>query len=137
MAEGMEERFERRIDALDAVFAFMEEFFASRGISESNAFHASFIVEELFTNAVKYSPGGKEIALELERKDDELTIRLTDFGVEPFDPTGAPDVDTTLPLEARKIGGLGLHLIKRMARDVSYDYKDKNSTITIKMGLED
>jgi anti-sigma regulatory factor (Ser/Thr protein kinase) len=42
-----------------------------------------------------------------------------------------------LPLEARKIGGLGLHLIKRMARDVSYDYKDKNSTITIKMGLED
>ena len=41
-------------------------------------------------------------------------VTLTDYDVEPFDVTQAPDADIDLPIEQRKPGGLGLHLIRRL-----------------------
>jgi len=38
----------------------------------------------------------------------------------PFDPTQAPVVDTSLPLEKKPIGGLGIHLIRRAMDEMSY-----------------
>ena len=42
-------------------------------------------------------------------------MTLTDYDVEPFDVTAAPDADVDLPIEQRSPGGLGLHLIRRLA----------------------
>jgi anti-sigma regulatory factor (Ser/Thr protein kinase) len=39
-----------------------------------------------------------------------------------FDPTHGPEVDTTAPLEARKPGGLGLHLVRKLADAIEYRY---------------
>jgi len=47
---------------------------------------------------------------------------LTDYDVEQFDVTRAPDAETDLPIEQRKPGGLGLHLIRRMVDSMNYEY---------------
>ncbi len=57
-------------------------------------------------------PGGVEMA-------------LTDYDVEQFDVTRAPDADIDLPIEQRKPGGLGLHLIRRMVDSMKYEYSQE------------
>lgn len=133
----MEESFPRQVDALPAVFDFVEGFCAKAGIPDSLVPNINLVVEELFINAVRHSPDGAGVGLRLETDGDEIVICLTDRDVEPFDLTKAPEVDTAAPAEARRVGGLGIHLIRKLSRDVSYEYKDRNSLITVRMALED
>lgn len=128
----MEQTFDRRIDALEEIAAFVDSFVASARLGDQESFDLNLIVEELFTNMVKYnSEGTHPVSVRLDRKGDELVICLTDTDVERFDITEAPPVDTTLPLEARKIGGLGLHFIRQIADRITYEYKNRNSRITV------
>jgi serine/threonine-protein kinase RsbW len=53
-----------------------------------------------------------------------VEVTLTDYDVEAFDVTRAPDVDVGAPIEARRPGGLGLHLIRRMVDAIEYRYSD-------------
>ncbi len=134
----MEKRFKRDINTLPDVFDFIDQFAASDGIDGSVILTMKFVAEELFTNLVKYniSDDQSDIAISLELAGPRFIMRLIDFGVEPFDVTAAPDFDTTLPLEQRKPGGLGLHLVKKMVTDIQYEYKDRKSTITVTKNLE-
>ena len=49
---------------------------------------------------------------------------LTDYDVDFFDVTRAPDVNIALPIEQRRPGGLGLHLIRRMLDSLEYQYSE-------------
>jgi sigma-B regulation protein RsbU (phosphoserine phosphatase) len=123
--------FRRSYDSLAGIFQFIEDFLAGRSIDSSLREPVCFIVEELFTNMVKYNPEAvRDIALALGQTDTALTVRLTDFDVAPFDVTRAPAVDITKPLEEREIGGLGLHLVRQMADTIRYEYADGRSTVT-------
>ena len=48
-----------------------------------------------------------------------LFFVLSDAG-KPFDPTLVPDADVTLPAEERRIGGLGIFLIRQIMDSVEY-----------------
>jgi anti-sigma regulatory factor (Ser/Thr protein kinase) len=128
----MQKRFRREVGSLDAIHQFVADFMTANAITEVNAFDVELIIEELFTNMIKYRcEGVHDVAVELERRQAELVIRLADFDVEPFDPTQAPPVDTTLPPERREIGGLGLHLVRSLSDSVAYEYEDRTSRITV------
>jgi len=108
------------------------EFLESSGLPAPAAFELDLVIEELFTNMVKYAPhGAPEIEIGLTRLGPDVVIVLRDFDVEPFDPTRAPRADVGRPLGERPAGGLGLHLVRRIARDLRYDYRDRSSTITV------
>jgi anti-sigma regulatory factor (Ser/Thr protein kinase) len=127
--------FVRSFDALPAIVDFTAESFASEGIDPSLRPVVDLALEELFTNMVKYSnTSNAEVRIEVTGVADGVEISLTDFDVEPFDVTRAPDVDTTLPIEARRPGGLGLHLIRRMLDSIDYEYKKdgRQSRITFR-----
>jgi phosphoserine phosphatase len=128
--------FGRSYDSLDAVFQFVEDFLRARSIDMNLREPVNFIVEELFTNMVKYNPGNEhDIALSLGCTAQVLTVRLTDFDVDPFDVTRGPKVDIDKPLQERQIGGLGLHLVRKMADTLRYEFADRRSTITFTMAL--
>jgi sigma-B regulation protein RsbU (phosphoserine phosphatase) len=123
--------FRRSYDSLGPIVEFIAGFLAARSLDAELREPVSFIVEELFTNMVKYNPGNEhDIALSLGHTPERLTVQLTDFDVEPFDVTKAPMVDIDKPLHERPIGGLGLHLVRRMADTLQYDYAERRSTIT-------
>jgi serine/threonine-protein kinase RsbW len=49
----------------------------------------------------------------------ELSVEVADQGVE-FNPLNAEPPDLTVHLEARPIGGLGIHLVKTLAQSLAY-----------------
>jgi len=132
----VQQYFPRSFDSLDGIFRFIGDFLAARSLDEELYRPVCFIVEELFTNCVKYSAGGRhDIALSLGHTPEQLTVQLTDFDVEPFDVTRAPMVDVDKPLEEREAGGLGLHLVRQMVDTLQYEYAGGRSTITFTRAL--
>lgn len=131
----MQKKFTRSYDSLEQIFEFTERLFSSRNVAESLRFPVHFVMEELFTNMVKYNPGNdNDILLDLDMTEDGVTVSLTDYDVDAFDVRVARNVDVAAPLAKRKVGGLGLHLIQKMVDTLEYDHADRQSTVTFTKG---
>jgi phosphoserine phosphatase len=117
--------FARSFASIEAMVAYSRETFDRQGIDRRLLATVDFVVEELFTNMVKYATGStRDVRMAVAAIDGGVEVTLTDYDVEPFDVTRAPDVDVGAPVEARRPGGLGLHLIRRMVDAIEYRYAD-------------
>ena len=133
----MQKKFTRNYDSLEEIFEFTELFFEKESIEESVRYPVHFVMEELFTNMVKYNPGkSSDILLHVDNTDRGITVSLTDYDVDAFDVTAARNVDIESTVHERKVGGLGLHLIKKMVDSLEYDYENRQSTITFTKGID-
>jgi serine/threonine-protein kinase RsbW len=130
-------RFPRNVAALARIHEWTAEFLAAHGFPAEAAFDVDLLIEELFTNMVKYHRDAtEEIEIGLAAAGPEVTIVVRDFGVDAFDVTQAPEVDPGMPMEERRRGGLGLHFVRQLADTIRYDYADRNSTVTVTKRLE-
>jgi anti-sigma regulatory factor (Ser/Thr protein kinase) len=128
-------RFPRAIGSLPLLVAFVREFFAERPLDPERAFDVDLVLEELFTNMVRHARGGtSEIEVGLAADDGVLTLRLRDQGVEPWDPGEAPPVDVNRPLDERRPGGLGIHFIRQLTRDLRFEHVDGATIVTAVLG---
>jgi anti-sigma regulatory factor (Ser/Thr protein kinase) len=131
----MHKKFLRSYESLEAIYEFTEKILASRDLSQSIKFPVHFAMEELFTNKVKYNPkNSNDILLDVSTDDESITVSLTDYDVDAFDVTATREVNVSAPLEHRKPGGLGLHLIQKMVDTLKYEYSDRQSTVTFTKG---
>jgi len=117
--------FPRRIEALAEIFAFAARAFERERIPEPLRSDVEFVLEELFTNIVKYGRGRAPVTIDIRAIADGVEATVTEPEAERFDITRAAPVDTTLPAEQRRPGGLGLHLVARLADFVKYDYSEE------------
>lgn len=132
-----ERRYRRDIASLQAMFEFVSEFLATREIPSSNAFVPHLVLDELFTNALKYRTGGDDtVAVRIGLDGENIVLSFVEFGVEPFDITGIPDPDLSGPIEERQAGGMGIFLVKRLADHVTYEHRDGVSTTRITKRVE-
>jgi serine/threonine-protein kinase RsbW len=128
--------FARSIDSLAEIFAFVRSLLEAHGVGGADAYAIDMTIEELFTNMVKYNAlGCGSIGLEIECNADAVNCRLTDPDSERFDMTQAPDVDIHQPVEQRRPGGLGIHLVRRMVDALNYDYAGRCSRISFRRTL--
>ena len=133
----MEQKFKREIRSLEKIFDFISGFSTANRIGDSDVFVIKFVVEEIFTNMVKYnSMSNKDILVSLRRHSNTLSISLIDFDVDPFDLTKTEEIDIHQSLRERKVGGLGLHLVKKMVDKVEYEHKNRESKVTLTKTLE-
>jgi anti-sigma regulatory factor (Ser/Thr protein kinase) len=129
-----------RIEDLLRVNALFESFATQHDISGRLRYHLLVSIEEILTNIIKYGfdeAGVHPIHITFRRVEDQIEMEFEDRGRE-FNPLeiGEPDLD--IPLEERKLGGLGIHLVKKMVDEAKYRRegdrnilllrKDKNST---------
>jgi sigma-B regulation protein RsbU (phosphoserine phosphatase) len=88
-------------------------------------------LEEAVCNVIMYAyPEGEKgtAELTLDMVDGRIHATLCDSGL-PFDPLQRPEVNLDVSLEERQIGGLGIHLIKEIMSEVSYEYKDGKNVL--------
>ena len=68
--------------------------------------------------------------VEIDKKSDRIVIRFEDGG-KPFNPLKQKKPDTNLSWRKRRIGGLGIFLVRRKMDDVRYVYKNGKNVLTI------
>ena len=95
-------------------------------------------IDELFGNIAKYAyaPGTGKATVRFESEKDPLSVSISfiDSG-KPFDPLEQEEPDTSLSAQERKIGGLGIFLVKKTMNSVEYEYKDGKNILTIRKNL--
>lgn len=93
----------------------------------------SIAVDEIYSNIINYS--GAELAtISYEIKDGKLYITFTDDGI-PYNPLKAEEPDVTLSAEERKIGGLGIFMVKKMTESMEYTYEDEKNILKLVIAL--
>ncbi|MCY3877730.1 MAG: ATP-binding protein [Rhodobacteraceae bacterium] len=96
-------------------------------------FTIRLMLEELVLNAVSYGSEDKSVTIHLELKSeaDMVRIEMSDDGhaFNPFEDAPSPDLDSGV--EQRRVGGLGVHLVKTMADEISYRRLDDMNRIMI------
>ena len=102
--------------------AFIDDLAGEAHLDAALAMSLNLALEEAVTSVVMYAyPPGQPGKLELvaERGEGFLRFVITDAG-KPFDPTAVPDVDVTLGVEERPVGGLGVFLMRRIMDEIRY-----------------
>jgi sigma-B regulation protein RsbU (phosphoserine phosphatase) len=87
------------------------------------------VFDEMLNNIVSYAYDDTEeheIEINIHFSDSRINVSIIDDG-KPFNPLGLNPPDTSASLEDRGIGGLGIHLVRKMMDDIHYQRKiDKN-----------
>lgn len=121
-----------RVEDLNASLeAVLARHCVARGVRDD----VRLIVEELASNAIEYggadAPVGQhELSVDIAIEGELLTLRFSDDGA-AFDPTGTPPPDLEADIDERPIGGLGLHLIKQLAEQISYRRENGFNLLTV------
>ena len=91
------------------------------------------VSEEALVNIVEHAYQGLsgDIELVVSSSPKQIEIVIKDQGP-PFDPLNAPiDFDPTLPLEERKLGGLGIPMIRKFMDQVLYKRENNQNVLTL------
>ena len=96
-------------------------------------------IDELFGNIVRYAyrPEVGPATVRISVCEDPLAVSVTfiDRG-KPYDPLKNADPDTTMGLDEREIGGLGIFIVKNSMDQISYSYENGQNVLRIKKHLE-
>ena len=99
----------------------------------------NLVLEEMVVNIIEYAYSeGTEATIELQAKCDgkELIFVLSDQGHE-FDPTAKEDSDMSINPADRKLGGMGIFIVKNIMDKVTYQRLDGKNLLTMTKGIEE
>ena len=126
---------EAKIENIEAVTDFVNEQLEALDCPMKAQMQIDIAIDELFGNIAHYAynPEIGQATVRVEVIQDPLAVVITfiDKGV-PYDPLTKADPDTTLSVEERDIGGLGIYMVKKSMDDITYEYKDGQNILTIK-----
>jgi serine/threonine-protein kinase RsbW len=96
----------------------------------------NLVMEEIIVNIIQHGDHTRQnlINITLKKEGEELTMTVADNGPS-FDPTNCASPDTTLPLQQRKCGGLGIHLVRTLCSCCSYARANDSNVFTVKKNL--
>ena len=127
-----------KIENIEVVTDFVNEQLEALDCPMKAQMQIDIAIDELFGNIAYYAYNPKigQATVRVDVIEDPLAVTITfiDNGV-PYDPLAKEDPDTTLSIEDREIGGLGIYMVKKSMDDVTYEYKNGQNILTIKKNL--
>ena len=117
--------------------AFVEEVCLAVGFDDIVTAKVKVAIEEAVVNVMQYAyPAGHrgDVTIEAASNDTRLKFTIIDSG-KPFDPTIQAEIDTTLSAKERKIGGLGIHLMRQNMDSINYERMDNLNVLTLRKSL--
>ena len=126
-------RLPAELESLERFREFVAAQAAESGLDARLLPKIELVIEEILTNQVMHAykeRGGEAEVACFPRPDGCFCLQLTDWGP-AFDPLKQSAPDTSAPLEERRIGGLGIHLVKNMADHLEYRRVDGKNILIV------
>jgi sigma-B regulation protein RsbU (phosphoserine phosphatase) len=114
--------------------SFQKSFYEKMNLETSLARQLRLAVEEAVVNVIEYAyPHGTEgnVGITMMFDGHRLKVVIDDSGV-AFDPTAEKKVDTTLSAEERRVGGLGIHLVRELMDSINYERVNGHNILTLR-----
>lgn len=132
-------KFNAETVRLDEVIEFIDEQLEQADCPIKIQMQLDIAVEEIFVNVAHYAyhpdVGEVEIKVEITENPKAAVITFLDSG-KPFNPLEKPDPDITLSLEERKVGGLGIFMVKKTMDDVKYEFVNGHNCLELTKRFE-
>lgn len=129
----MEITLKNHLGELTRLVEELETFARKNQLDDSLVFRLNLALEELITNIISYGykgyPEDSSIDISLELKEGYLEIKVKDYAI-PFNPLAVPEPSIDQDLEDRRIGGLGIHLVRKMMDDLHY-YREEDANVLV------
>ena len=97
------------------------------------ASNLNLALEEAISNVIMYAyPEGTdgEVSIDATVDGKNVSFVIADNGI-AFDPTAKEEIDITARIDERPIGGLGIHLVRTIMDNVSYERKEEKNILTL------
>ncbi len=111
----------------------LDDFAEQFGVPPAIAATFHIIFDDLLNNVISYGFNDEQrhfIDISLGLTANSLTVSIADDGV-PFHPLAETAPDTTLSIEDRPIGGLGIHIVINMVDDIRYQRTADKNVLTL------
>ena len=106
----------------------LEQGFTAKKIGEMRL-AAEEVLVNIFQNAYPKENGEVEVSCSL-REDHAFIIKISDAGI-PFNPLELPEPDIGADLSQRKIGGLGVFLVRKLMDEIEYRRENNRNVLTL------
>lgn len=118
-------------DNLEALFDFINSALALHHYPADLQTDINLAAAEIFINIASYAyqPDKGDVTLYIS-VGEEAVIRFEDTGT-PYNPLEHPDPDFDAPLTERKIGGLGIYIVKQLMDEVTYSYAQNKNILAL------
>jgi anti-sigma regulatory factor (Ser/Thr protein kinase) len=114
------------------VSSLLEDLMAGQGFMADEILDTQLAVEEAITNIIVhgYRGGTGEIVIRCRATEEQVEVRVEDTAP-AFDPLTLPEPDLTAAVEDRKIGGLGVFLIRQVMDGIAYRRENKKNILVL------
>ena len=123
------------LENLQTVIDFATEKLEERDCSMKIIMQTELVVEEIFVNISSYAynpeTGSATFCIEFEKNPDAMLMTFIDGG-KPYNPLEQAAPDTSLSVDEREVGGLGIFLVKKNVDEISYEYTDGKNILHMK-----
>jgi len=112
-------------------------FLAEEAVPKAAAYAIELVLEELIANVISYAYDDAkthEVGVRVALEQGYGVVQIEDDG-RPFDPRDVPEADVREPLEDRAVGGLGLHLVRRMVESMDYRRAGGKNCVEVRIAL--
>lgn len=108
-----------------------------QGVAERALRDLLVVHDELASNVANHGAGASEMSfrIDLDRERRRVRYRLEDDAA-AFDPASRSRPDTAAALEDRSPGGLGIHLVRTLARDLHWSRVADRNRIELELPLD-
>ena len=128
-------QFAAKFEFLDEIREFVGDVARNSGFSDKEVYNIQLATDEAASNIIEHAYegiGNGSLEISCGVKNNSITIILVDHG-ESFDPSDVPPPDLKADLSERKIGGLGLFLMRKLMDEVHYDAEPRKKRNTLTM----
>lgn len=117
----------------DAVIGFTNMIKSRLGVVPKIGNRVSIAIDEIYANILNHSKA-TFASISHSIKDGKLYLRFEDNGI-PYNPLDAPEPDITLSADERRIGGLGILLVRKMTESMEYSREGDRNILTLTVAL--
>lgn len=126
-------QFPAKFEFLDEIRDFVGGIARNGGFGDKDIYNIQLAADEAASNIIEHAYEGVMngvLDMACGVQGDVITIVMIDHG-ESFDPSTVPLPDLKADLSERKIGGLGIFLMRKLMDEVHYEIQKNGNVLTM------